>query len=137
MGLGCRATNVVMSRTGKVLPGNDRLLRANKNLQLQDEVQLSDTQRTAVREAILKEAIRRRHNIHAVCVRATHIHVVVGRTMEATEKIVACYKTAGRLALKGMGCTGKVWTRGYDKKFSFDQASLRRRIEYVQGQNPA
>jgi len=55
----------------------------------------------------------------------------------AIEKVVAYYKTAGRLALKGMGCTGKVWTRGYDKRFCFDRASLRRRIEYVQSQNPA
>ena len=124
-------------KDGRILAGSEGLALVNRQLQLQGEVCLSKAQRQAVREAILKEATVQGHNVYAISVQATHIHIVLGRTAEAIEKVVAHYKTAGRLALKGIGCTGKVWTRGYDKRFCFDQACLRRRIEYVQSQNPA
>ncbi len=119
------------------MAGSEGLALANRQLQLQGEVCLSKVQRQAVRKAILKEATVQGHKVYAISVQATHIHIVLGPTAEAIEKVVAHYKTAGRLALKAVGCTGKVWTRGYDKRFCFDQASLKRRIEYVQSQNPA
>jgi len=36
-------------------------------------------------------------------------------------------------ALQKSGYDGKVWTRGYDKRFCFDQKGLRERTKYVEG----
>ncbi|MBN2272655.1 MAG: hypothetical protein JXN61_18725 [Sedimentisphaerales bacterium] len=94
-------------------------------------------QRERVREAIIEEAALRGQNVYPLAVKATHVHIVAENTRLPISNMVAYYKKAGRLALKAVGHTGKVWTRGYDKRFCFDQASLRRRIEYAQSQNPA
>jgi hypothetical protein len=37
--------------------------------------------------------------------------------------------------LKEIGLKGKIWARGYDKRFCFDQITLDKRIEYVQNHN--
>jgi hypothetical protein len=49
------------------------------------------------------------------------------------EETVRRYKNASTVALREKGLEGRVWTRGYDKRFCFDEASLEERIRYVQG----
>ena len=116
---------------GKIRRGNKGLAQANKLSQVQASVKLSKAQRELVREAIAGEAVLRRQRVYALAVRATHIHIVVEHTRLPISNIVAYYKRAGRLALKATGHTGKLWTRGYDKRFCFDEASLEQKIEYV------
>ena len=58
-----------------------------------------------------------------------------GFTKMPISKMVAYYKKTARIALKATGLTGKVWAKGYDKRFCFDQASVQQRIEYVQKHN--
>ena len=103
-------------KNGRICPGNKALMQSNKQLQLQDAIRLSSAQQQVVRKAIIEEAASRGQRIG---------------------KVVAFYKKAGRLALKTLGHNGKLWTRGYDKRFCFDEESLRRRIRYVDSQNPA
>jgi len=71
--------------------------------------------------------------ILAITVCSNHVHVVVNCIDEPLEVAVARYKKAGRVALRETGFEGRVWTRGYDKRFCFDGASLEERIRYVQG----
>lgn len=47
------------------------------------------------------------------------------------ESTAARYKRATSQALREKGFKGKVWTRGYDKRFCFDEKSLRARVDYV------
>ena len=123
-------------RNGRICSGNKVLRQANRQAQLQDAVKLSKDQQRLVQEAIISEAESQGQRIYALSVQPTHVHIVAAYVSQPIGKIVAYYKKAGRLALKAMGHNGKLWTRGYDKRFCFDQASLRQRIEYVQGQNP-
>lgn len=118
-------------RDGKILAGNKGLARANALSQVQGAVKLSRTQRGLVREAIVKEAALREQNVYALSVRATHVHIVVENIQMPISNMVAYYKKAGRLALKATGYTGKVWTRGYDKRYCFDKARLEKKIRYV------
>jgi REP element-mobilizing transposase RayT len=122
-------------KDGLILPANEQLEDANRKLQVQDAVCLSETQQKVVREAILKQAAARGQKVLAISVQPTHVHIVLENIAEPIDKIVAYYKTAGRLALKAVGYTGKVWTRSYDKRFCFDEESLNRRIQYVENQN--
>ena len=124
-------------KDGVILPANEHLEEANRKQQVQDAVRLSDVQQQAVREAILKEAALREQKVCAISVQATHVHVVVRQTGEPIDKMVAYYKTAARLALQEKGHTGRLWTRGYDKRLCFDDASLTAKIEYVESHNHA
>ena len=116
---------------GKIRRGNKGLVQANKLSQIQNSVKLSKKQRQLVREAIVEEAAMRGQRVYALSVKATHIHIVVQNTRLPRSNIVAYYKKAGRLALKATGHNGKLWTRGYDKRYCFDEASLEQKIRYV------
>jgi len=59
--------------------------------------------------------------------------MVVGVIDKPIETAVARYKRAATKALRSKGITGKVWTKGYDKRFCFDQKALRERVKYVEG----
>lgn len=124
-------------KEGKIYPANKALMQSNKQLQLQDAILLSTAERQLVREAIINEAKTRGQKIYAISVQPNHVHIVVDYTQEPLSKIVALYKSTSRLALRALERTGKVWTRGYDKRFCFTEDDLRRRIKYVQSQNPA
>ncbi len=123
-------------KNGHIYSGNDHLMRANKQLQLQDEIRLIKIQQQIVREAIVKEARAQGQQILALSVNTTHVHIVSGNISKPISNIVAYYKKAARLALKSIGHEGKLWTKGYDKRFCFNRESLERRIQYVQRQNP-
>ena len=112
-------------------------MQTNKQSKLQDAVILSKAQQQMVKEAIIKEAQVQSQRIFALAVQPNHVHIVAEYVPQPISKIVAYYKKSARLALKDLGHKGKLWTRGYDKRFCFDEANLRQRIEYVEGHNPA
>jgi len=124
-------------KNGKIYPGNKTLLQTNKQSQLQAPVKLSKIQQQVVRNAIIKEAELQGQQMDALSVQSNHVHIVVEYTRQPISKVVAYYKKAARIALKATGHNGRLWTRGYDKRFCFDRATLNQRIRYVQGQNPA
>ncbi len=118
-------------RDGKIRRGNKGLVQANKLSQTQSPVKLSKAQQQLVREAIVQEAALRGQRIYALSVKATHIHIVVQDIGQPIGNMVAYYKKAGRQALKATGHTGKLWTRGYDERYCFDEASLEQKTGYV------
>jgi REP element-mobilizing transposase RayT len=124
-------------KNGRICPGNKALMESNKQLQLQDAVKLSKTQQQFVRKAIAEQARLQGQRIYALSVQSNHVHIVAEYIPLPISKVVAYYKNAARLALKSTGHNGKLWTRGYDKRFFFDVENLRRRIKYVNSQNPA
>ncbi len=124
-------------KNGRICPENKALMESNKQLQLQDAVKLSKTQQQFVRKAIAEHARLQGQLIYALSVQSNHVHIVAEYIPLPISKVVAYYKNAARLALKSTGHNGKLWTRGYDKRFCFDEESLRRRIKYVNSQNPA
>jgi hypothetical protein len=58
---------------------------------------------------------------------------VVDYVPRPIEDLVRRYKNAGYFALRKEGFVGRVWTRGYDKRFCFDEKALKERIRYVEG----
>jgi REP element-mobilizing transposase RayT len=94
-------------------------------------VRLSRSEKNIVREAILDSAKRFRQKICAIAVYSNHVHVVAEYVGVPISVLVGYYKSAGRVALKECGFKGKVWTKGFDKRFCFSEKDLRARVDYV------
>jgi REP element-mobilizing transposase RayT len=122
-------------KKGQIFPANEKLFQANKELQVGGAVRLSPRQKKLVHEAIMDEAGRIGQKVLALAVCSNHVHLVARYIPKPVADIVAYCKKAGRLALKEIGLKGKIWARGYDKRFCFDQITLDKRIKYVQNHN--
>jgi len=122
-------------KNGKIHTANESLEHANKQLQTQKMIKLTKAHQDIVRDAIIKEASSRNQNLYALSVQSNHVHIVAEYTPQPIGTIVAYYKRAGRVALKQVGVNGKLWTRGYDKRFCFDKQALNQKIKYVKGHN--
>lgn len=96
-------------------------------------VVLGDRERAIVKDAVLEAAGRFRQDIGAIAVCSNHVHIVCEYVEVPIGVVVGYYKNAGRKALGRLGCVGSVWTRGYDKRFCFDEKALKERIRYVEG----
>jgi REP element-mobilizing transposase RayT len=82
-------------------------------------------------KAIYKKASRLNQNILALAVCSNHVHVVVDYVPIPVGKIVSHYKNAAQVALRRVGVAGRVWTKGFDKRYCFDEQTLKSRIDYV------
>ena len=70
--------------------------------------------------------------VWAMSVESWHVHAVVDAQTQDVSRVVKCMKDAVRYGLK----PGRpIWTAGYDKRWCFDVASLRGRIQYVERHN--
>jgi len=122
-------------KNGQTHHGNKALMQRNKKSQSRDMIKLSRNQQQVVRKAIAEEAGFQDQRIYALSVQSNHVHIVAEYTRQPIGKIVAYYKKSARLALKAAGHNGKLWTKGYDKRFCFDRTALEQRIKYVQNHN--
>ena len=118
-------------KDGKILGANRYLVEANKKRQKGKSVKIDKEQRRIVKETIEKEAERLGQKIYAIAVCSNHLHLVIGYDEREIGGAVRCYKNAGYFALRKKGFAGRLWTRGFDKRFCFDNESLRNRMVYV------
>lgn len=119
-------------KDGKILEKNEGLRKANMKKLKADIVELTPQEQEMVREAILNKAETLGQKIYSMAVCSNHVNIVAQRISESIEMVVSHYKNAARLALRANGFVGKVWTRGFDKRFCFNRQQLKSRIEYVQ-----
>ena len=108
-------------KSGKVLQEDGRLRHANFERLKSAVAELSKQGRRIVREAILGKAEQLGQKVLALAVCSNHVHVVAERISESIEMVGSHDKNAARLALQAKGFVGRVRTRGFDKRFCFDQ----------------
>ncbi len=118
-------------KDGKILQNNETLRKENIKRLKSPIVELSPQQQKIVREAIFNKAENLDQKIYSIAVHSKHVHIVAGKTSVSIEMIVSHYKNAARLALRTSGFIGKVWTKGFDKRYCLNQQQLKSRIEYV------
>jgi len=118
-------------KNGKVRCANEALAASNKNKLRKKPVKLTRPQRERVREAILEKGAKLNQRIYAVAVSSLHVHMVVENIPMAVGRIVRYYKNAGQAALRKVGVSGRVWTKGFDKRYCFDRGELKNRVDYV------
>ena len=71
--------------------------------------------------------------IYALTVGTWHAHIVIGQSQHPIGDVVRTAKDAARYGLAIFN--RPLWTDGYDKRFCFDQQSVRNRIAYVERHN--
>jgi REP element-mobilizing transposase RayT len=118
-------------RKGKLLSESKGLQKANEGRRRTSIVKLKKIEREIVRKAMLEEARRIGEEILALSLWSNHVHVVIGKGGRSVDKVVSRLKSAAYYALRECGFTGRLWTRGYDKRFCFDEKALKDRIAYV------
>jgi len=104
-------------KNGKILSENKGLEKANRKKQKSESVILTAQEKQIISQVILTEADRIGHSIEALSVRTNHIHLVARPHPESIEKIAGRYKSLDTRALWENGRTGRIWTRGFDKRF--------------------
>lgn len=118
-------------KDGQVLGENVGLYESNKTSLESERVKLNKKEQEIVRQAIMNMACGLGQKIYALAICSNHVHIVAGNFDEVIGKIVVRYKKVSTVALRKNGFSGKVWTKGYDKRFCYDEDALRNRIEYV------
>jgi REP element-mobilizing transposase RayT len=120
---------------GKILLGNVKILERNRKRQKSSIVKLNAWEKEIVKQTILAEAEKSEHKIEALVVYSNHIHLLARPHTESIEELVGRYKSMTTRALWQRGRKGRIWTKGYDKRFCFSEEELAARIRYVQNHN--
>jgi len=119
-------------KSGVVCGSNPRLLRANvKNLQ-KPPVKLTLSQKQVIRVEIYQVAEIIRQEIYSLAVCSNHIHIVANNIDTEISDVVSYYKRRTSYVMKKLGVEGKIWAKGYDDRYCYDQESLQARIDYVE-----
>lgn len=118
-------------KEGKILPSNQPLEDANKQNLAKESVKLSSAHRQIVQNAILEKAKQLNQKMYALSVSYNHVHLVAGYIPMPMGLVVRHYKGVAQTALRKVGLAGRVWTKGFDKRYCFDEQTLKNRINYV------
>ena len=119
-------------KDGKVMGENPALMNSNIGSLVNEKVLLTGQHQEVVHQAIIQQSIMHKQRIYALSVASRHVHLVLEYIPKLTiERAIWSYKYATNTALVKDGFKGKVWTRGYDVRYCFDEESLRARVGYV------
>ena len=118
-------------KNGRILQPDSKLYLTNKQKLKRTPVKLKESQKRLVKEIISAESKRTNQKIYALTVCSDHIHIVAEPCSESISQIVQRYKRVSTYTLQKNGFNGKVWTKGYDKRYCFDVKDLKTRIDYV------
>jgi REP element-mobilizing transposase RayT len=132
MGHGCKAVKKVVSKTESPLKANPELEKSNKALLKHDEITIPKSLRIIIKNAILKEAEEIGQKVFALAVCSNHVHVVVESIGKRCGYSVGRFKKAATKALRKYGFNDKVWTKGFDKRYCYNEQELEKKIKYVQ-----
>ena len=121
-------------KNGTILEPDIRLYLTNKQKLKSGPVKLKESQRRLVKEIIFAESKKINHRIYALAVCSNHVHIVAEPCSESIPRIVKRYKRVSTYTLQKNGFNGKVWTKGYDKRYCFNVKDLEIVINYVSKQ---
>ena len=122
-------------KDGEILSEDKCLEEICKKLMKSDGFKLTKRQQQIAKEAIIEKANSFGQVLHAIAVCSNHVHLIVENTKKPIGVTVSQYKNAARIALREAGINSKLWTRGFDKRFCFDEAKLKNKIAYVEKHN--
>lgn len=118
-------------KDGITYAANQSLADSNNQNLSKNPVKLSNNHRAIAVKAIFEKANRLNQKVLALAVCSNHVHIVVDYVPIPMGKIVSYYKNAAQVAFRKVGLTGRVWTKGFDKRYCFDEQALKSRIDYV------
>jgi len=119
-------------KNGIVLEANPELEKSNKELLKHNKIKIPKQLRETVKNAILKESEEIGQKVYAITVCSNHIHIVVESIGKSSGYSVGRFKKAATKVLRKYGFNDKVWTKGFDKRYCYDEQELKKKIKYVQ-----
>lgn len=122
-------------KDGKTCAANQSLADSNKQKLAKNPVKLSKNNRAIAAKAIFEKANRIDQKILVLAVCSNHVHLVADYVPVPIGKVVSYYKNAAQVALRKAGQAGRIWTKGFDKRYCFDEQALKSRIDYVKSHN--
>ncbi len=122
-------------KNGKTLEGDEHIYSLCKKLQKSPAVKLTSKEKTVVHQTIVAEARKTGLQVEALAVCSNHVHLVARWSYHPIGEVVSRYKNAAMFALYNIGRSGRIWTRGFDRRFCFTEVELTRRIKYVKNHN--
>ena len=120
---------------GKILPGDTKIHERNKQRQKSPTIKLNAVEKKLVTQTILEEAKKINHKVEALVVCSNHVHLLGRPHKESVGKLVGRYKSLAARALWQHGLKGRIWTKGYDKRFYFREAEISEKMRYVENHN--
>jgi REP element-mobilizing transposase RayT len=120
-------------KDGEVLPGDESREKLGRSKQKDKVVKLAKRYRAVINEAILNESKRLGQKVYCLVICSNHVHLVVNKIDENIGKVAGRYKQAGTRAMRAEGVEGKIWTKGFDKRYCYSEEELGNKIRYVEG----
>lgn len=118
---------------GRLMPPNPRLERFETRRLKHDPFTFPDDRLLDIGRLIGESLIMRKSvSLFALTVQTWHVHFVIAATRHPVPQIAKCAKDAVRWGLR---LKRPIWTEDYDKRFCFDDAAVRSRIDYVERHN--
>jgi len=74
-----------------------------------------------VKNAVLKEAKAIGQKVYAIAVCSNHVHIVVESIGKGCSYSVGRFKKAATTELRQYGYNDKVWTKGFDKRYCYNE----------------
>ncbi len=118
-------------KNAEVLPADEDLYRANQKQMKFESVRLSRKQRSIVRKTILGIAGKVEQKIFALAVAGNHLHLLLEPTAEPFRHVVSRCKNTVRKAIEAEGFSGRLWTKGFDKRYCNSKEELINKIQYI------
>ena len=116
---------------GKIMQGDKLVLERNKKRQKAETVKLSRAEKQIVRNIILSEAQRIGQVVEGVVVYSNHVHLLVRPHSESMEEIIGRYKSITTRQLWTKGRKGRIWTKGYNRRFCFGEEDIIKKKQYI------
>ena len=112
---------------GRVLPGDAVVLRKARRAMAMRPVLLTVAEQDAAFESLVRACEEFSIDLLAASVESWHLHCLVNHRAESAAKTIARLKNRVRQRLD----RGRIWTAGYDKRFCFDEDTVRNRRAYI------
>jgi REP element-mobilizing transposase RayT len=119
-------------KNGITYDANPELEKSNEASLKHDKITIPKGLRSIVKNVIIKEAEEIGQKVYAITVCSNHVHIVVESIGKSCGYSVGRFKKAATNGLREYGFNDKVWTKGFDKRYCYNEQELEKKIKYVQ-----
>ncbi len=118
---------------GKILPPNPQIEDYDREHLKYKPFFFNQTQQQSAGTLVIRSAKEKLHTpIWALSIEAWHMHIVIGPIVQSIGEASKEFKLS---ILHGLQLGRPIWSKGYDKRWCFNAASVAARVHYVQRHN--
>ncbi|MEM6333506.1 MAG: hypothetical protein AAF823_09240 [Planctomycetota bacterium] len=113
---------------GRVLPGDPFRANESKRIMRSGAVYLDEDEQDAALRGLIAACEEFGYRLIAVSIESWHAHALLSHGGDSVTKVVGRLKNRMRQAIG----RGRVWAKGYDKRYCFSEAEVLTRRAYIQ-----